>query len=151
MKVVIEVCETLQEDVITISCSKITQDVLALQRELQKKVGAKKEIVAYKNEVEYFIKLSDVLFFEVYDREVMLHTKDDVYRVKGKLYALEESLPTQFVQISKSALVNIMQVHSIDKSLGAGGVIAFENTHKQVSISRMYYKNLKEKLKGFRR
>jgi DNA-binding LytR/AlgR family response regulator len=62
------------------------------------------------------------------------------------LYELEELLPGFFMRISKSAILNTNQVYAINRNLAASSVIEFRNTHKQVYVSRNYYKPLKNKL-----
>ena len=62
------------------------------------------------------------------------------------LYELEELLPGQFMRVSKSAILNTSHVYSITKNLSSSSVVQFRNTHKQVYVSRMYYKPLKCKL-----
>ena len=60
-----------------------------------------------------------------------------------KLYELEEILPRKFVRISKSSIVNSDKIYSIQKNLTASSLIEFKNTHKQIYVSRSYYKLLK--------
>ncbi|WP_332525109.1 LytTR family DNA-binding domain-containing protein [Terrisporobacter sp.] len=43
--------------------------------------------------MEYYISLSDILFFETEENTMSAHTIDNVYQVKYKLYELEEILP----------------------------------------------------------
>ena len=68
------------------------------------------------------------------------------YQVKYKLYELEELLPRFFMRVSKSAILNTNHIYSINRNLTASSVVAFLNTHKQVYVSRYYYKPLISKL-----
>lgn len=70
----------------------------------------------------------------------------EIYQTRYKLYELEELLPGQFMRVSKSAILNTSHVYSITKNLSSSSVVQFRNTHKQVYVSRMYYKPLKCKL-----
>lgn len=65
---------------------------------------------------------------------------------KIQLYELEELLPGSFMRISKSAIVNTSHIYSISRNLTASSVVAFADTHKQVYVSRYYYKPLINKL-----
>lgn len=58
----------------------------------------------------------------------------------------EELLPRTFLRISKSAIVNTNKIYSIHRNLTASSLIAFQHTHKQIYVSRAYYKLLKNKL-----
>ncbi len=143
VKIILDVDEELDEDMIHIKCSELNQDILEIQEFIQKKMSKRKEITVYKDDAEFFIRLSEVLFFETFGREIILHTEKQIYTVKKKLYELEALLPDYFVRISKSAIVNVYAVYSVNRSMVANGVIEFRDTHKEVSISRSYYKNFK--------
>lgn len=88
----------------------------------------------------------DILFFETDGGMIYAHTVDDVFQTKYKLYELEELLPRTFLRISKSAIVNTDKIYSIHRNLTASSLIAFQHTHKEIYVSRSYYKLLKSKL-----
>lgn len=90
--------------------------------------------------------LDDILFFETDENGISAHTRTDAYQVKYKLYELEELLPRFFMRVSKSAILNTNHIYSINRNLTASSVVAFLNTHKQVYVSRYYYKPLIGKL-----
>ena len=75
---------------------------------------------------------------------VFAHTKKDMFSVCQKLYELENILPRSFMRISKSTIVNIQKIYSLSHSVSSH-LITFQDTHKQVYVSRMYYKILKER------
>jgi DNA-binding LytR/AlgR family response regulator len=62
------------------------------------------------------------------------------------LYELERNLPTYFARASKSVIVNIRAILSISRNLTGPSMVQFRASHKQISISRGYYKELKDKL-----
>ena len=104
------------------------------------------EISFFKENTEYFVKLSAVLFFETDGREVHAHTAAEVYRTPRRLYELEELLPKSFMRISKSTILNLQQVGSLERTLSAACTVSFANTHKQVYASRRYYPALRHRL-----
>ncbi len=69
-----------------------------------------------------------------------------VYKVRYKLYELEELLPEYFMRISKSTILNTNKIYSISKNLTASSIIEFQNTHKKAYVSRHYYKQLNLRL-----
>lgn len=77
---------------------------------------------------------------------INVHTADDIYETRYRLYELEEMLPGSFMRISKSAVVNTNRIYSISRGISASGIIQFEHTHKQLYVSRLYLKPLKQKL-----
>lgn len=105
------------------------------------------KIKFYKRNLEVFIDIFDVLFFETELDHISAHTKDDVFVVKAKLYELENMLPLDFKRVSKSTIINMTKVYAINRSITQPGVVLFKGTHKTTYISRMYFKKMKEELK----
>ena len=61
-------------------------------------------------------------------------------------YELEDMLGSDFLRISKSAIVNLNRIYAIRRNLAASSEISFQGTHKQIYVSRAYIKVLKERL-----
>lgn len=146
MKVKIEFDESLTENEILIRCASMDEEVQKLQRAISDIVLGSRKFVCYQDETEYYIPLDDILFFETESGRIRAHTRTQVYLTKLKLYELEELLPGSFMRVSKSAILNINHIYSITKNLTASSVVEFTDTHKQVYVSRYYYKPLKFKL-----
>lgn len=142
----IELDSNISEDKVIIRCNKMTKDIYELQNMISDFISKKQKIVFYKNNIEYYIDLSDILFFETEDNCINAHTRDNIYQVKYKLYELENILSNNFVRISKSTILNIDEIHSITKNLTSSSVVEFKNSHKKTYISRRYYKDLRYKL-----
>ncbi|MDO5294160.1 MAG: LytTR family DNA-binding domain-containing protein [bacterium] len=147
MRIRIEVDDQMEENEILIRCGKLMEEVYELQKLLTGTFSEKKEMVFYKEEKEYYIPLKEILFFETDPAGICAHTIKQMYQVKYKLYELEELLPRNFMRVSKSTILNIDRIYSITRNLTASSVVEFQNTHKQVYISRYYYKAVKEKIK----
>lgn len=146
MKVQIELVENLQEPIVTIRCANLDSKVTTLQQKISEICEQKPQILFYRDTKEYYFDVQDILFFETESNNVYAHTKDDVYRVKWKLYELETILPHQFLRISKSTIINSQHVFSIDRSFPSYHLVQFYKSHKQVYVSRMYFQPLKHKL-----
>lgn len=86
------------------------------------------------------------MFFETEGSTINVHTRDNIYRTKLKLYELEEMLPGNFMRVSKQAILNINKIYAIDKNISASSLVHFKDTHKQVYVSRYYFKPLKNRL-----
>ncbi|MEG0578156.1 MAG: LytTR family DNA-binding domain-containing protein, partial [Bacilli bacterium] len=71
------------------------------------------------------------------------HTIDNAYQVKYKLYELEEILTNNFMRVSKSTIVNIDYIYSIERNITSSSIVEFQNTHKKVYVSRYYYWTVK--------
>lgn len=146
MKIKIEFEENLQEEEIIIRCNSLTEKIQKIQKTLSEVENTKEKMILFKNETEYYLNLEDILFFETGLHGIEAHTIDNIFQCKFKLYELEEILPGSFMRISKSAILNTNKVYTINRNLTASSVIEFKNTHKQVYVSRNYYKPLKNKL-----
>ena len=146
MKIKIEFEENLQEEEIIIRCNSLTEKIQKIQKTLSEVENTKEKMILFKNETEYYLNLEDILFFETGLHRIEAHTIDNIFQCKFKLYELEEILPGSFMRISKSAILNTNKVYAINRNLTASSVIEFKNTHKQVYVSRNYYKPLKNKL-----
>lgn len=146
MKIRIEVDEKITEEEVTIRCRQLNSEVIKLQKLLEQAVVKSNQFVFFKGETEYYLQNEDILFFETDGGMIYAHTVDDVFQTKYKLYELEELLPRTFLRISKSAIVNTDKIYSIHRNLTASSLIAFQHTHKEIYVSRSYYKLLKSKL-----
>ena len=141
----IEMFEGVQEEVV-IRCREITPEIIRLQQLLSGNSDRSNQFLVYKGDTEYYLNVNDIIFFETEGNAVMAHTRDDVYETRRKLYELEELLGGRFQRISKSAIVNVDKVYSIKRNVTSSSAIEFQGTHKQIYVSRAYYKVLREKL-----
>lgn len=146
MKIKIEIDESLSEDEVLISCRGLTEQVTEIQKAVSEVVNTSKRFVFYRGNTEYYLALEEILFFETDGDGINAHTRDNIYQTKYKLYELEDLLPGCFMRISKSSIVNTNHIYSISRNLTASSVVAFAGTHKQVYVSRYYYKPLVNKL-----
>jgi len=146
MKLRIEVDNKINENEVIIRCSEFSEEVKNIQTMLQDMLAHNKSITFYKGDTEYYLSLEEILFFETEENGICAHTVDNIYNVKYKLYELEEFLPGYFMRVSKSTILNTNHIYSITHSISASSKVEFQNTHKQVYVSRYYYKPLKIKL-----
>ncbi len=149
MKFRIEIDENQIEPEIIVKCKVLSEEIIALQKALGNVNSQGQELVLFKDDTEFFMPADDVIFFETDGRLVNVHTVDNVYQTKLKLYGIEEMFPNKFMRVSKSALVNIKKIFSLTRGI-SGSYASFQGTVKTLYISRMYYKDLKEKLEESR-
>lgn len=146
MKIRIEVDNKIEENEVIIKCSELSEEVKDVQVFLNDMLSHKKRITFYRGDTEYYLSLEEILFFETKENGICAHTIDSIYDVKYKLYELEEFLPGCFMRVSKSAIINTNHIYSITRSISSSSKVEFQNTHKQIYVSRYYYKPLKIKL-----
>lgn len=146
VKIRIELVNDLEEDEVIIRCGRVDDTIQKIHRYILEQSSSGTKITFYKQNQEFYFPLDEVLFFETEGEHIYAHTVNDAYRIKYRLYELEEILPKNFVRAAKSTIVNIMQVYSITRDLTASSLIQFINSHKQVYVSRYYYRELRQRL-----
>lgn len=151
MKVRINIDENLIEDEIIIQCSKLDERIQKIYNSLMDITKGSQHLMLYKGNVEYYLPLERILFFETTEHCISAHTVDKVFETTYRLYELEEFLPGYFMRVSKSTILNTNHIYSISRNLTASSEVQFLNTHKQVYVSRHYYKTLKNRLEEKRK
>lgn len=146
MKLRLELDKSIEEEEVVIRCREMNGQIRQIQQALEDIAVAKHRFIFYKGNAEYYISLDQILFFETEEKIIFAHTANDMYQVKYRLYELEEFLPGHFMRVSKSTILNTEKVYAIRRNLTASSQVEFQNTHKQVFVSRSYYKPLKHKL-----
>ena len=146
MKVHIEVDSSMPEDEVLIRCGRADENIQNICRLLLENGSCEPSITFYKENMEFYFPLNNVLFFETDGEHIYAHTEDDAYLIKHRLYELENMLPRNFVRVSKSAIVNSTKVYSVARNIASASLIQFSGSHKQIYASRNYYKYLQQKL-----
>lgn len=146
MKIQIEIDASISEDVCTIHCQSVTPEILKIQDAINGILGNSGQFVCNKEDTEFYIPVKDILFFETAGDIIHVHTSSEVYTTGYRLYELEELLPSSFMRISKSTILNTGRVYSLTRNLTASSVITFHGTPKKVYVSRHYYHSLRQKL-----
>lgn len=86
-----------------------------------------------------------ILYFENRGNNVFCITQKDDYKIKDKLYSLEEILPKNyFCRISKSYIVNISSIKEIIPWFGGRLILRFINSQHEVEVSRRNVKSFKQ-------
>lgn len=146
MKFRIEIDENISDEEIVLYCRQIDEKVLELQRQLSGITQATGTLAVFKGETDYYLKYSEIIFLETDGGLVMVHTRDQIYATKQKLYELEEVLPFYFFRVSKSTILNTREIRCIHRNLTGASEVEFRGTVKKTYVSRSYYKPLTEKL-----
>lgn len=113
MKVKIVTDEELPADTVVIHCRDVDENILRLKRAAEAMGSA--DVAFFKGGKQFFPPLDSILFFETESNFLSAHTADDVFQVKAKLFELENTLPQKFVRVSKSAIVNVKHIYSVEK------------------------------------
>lgn len=146
MKIKIEIDENLSEEEIIIRCRELTDETIAVQKRISEAVSAGLKLTVTRGELEYYLHLNEILFFETAGSAVAVHTAGQIYETHLRLYELEELLPGSFLRVSKSTILNTGQIRSVRKNITGASEVEFSGTAKKAFVSRSYFKILTEKL-----
>jgi DNA-binding LytR/AlgR family response regulator len=147
MKIRIETDNDIKEPEIVIRGRNLDNETLRIQTAILDALSKTRKLELLRDGKEYYLSPESVLFFTAIDGKTHAHTPKNVYEVKQKLYELEETLPRSFVRAGKSVVIGSKYVLSISRNLAGPSTVQFRGTHKQIKVSRGYYKQLRDKLK----
>ena len=146
MKIRMEIDDCITDDEIIIRCKELNDEILSLQRHISEAVNQNMQLHVTKGDKDYFITLEEILFLETAGQMVAVHTSDDIYTTRQKMYELEELLPGRFMRVSKSTIINTRMIRSIHKNITGASEVEFAQTMKKAYVSRTYIKALMSKL-----
>ena len=107
--------------------------------------GKQRKMFFFKNEREYLFDISDVTYFETDGSKVIAHIGNEIYEIRYKLYELESmGYSKGFVRISKSVIVNINYVLSVEAEFSGNYELLLKDTRTRLTISRKYVKDFKK-------
>ncbi|MFD2672654.1 LytTR family DNA-binding domain-containing protein [Marinicrinis sediminis] len=97
------------------------------------------KIVGLRDEEYYVLSQDHILYFEAVDSHLLCHTADGVYRMKERLFQLEERLPgDRFIKVNRSYVVNIDNVSKIIPWFHRRLLLKFNDSKKEVEVSKNY-------------
>ena len=143
MKITIETPKEGEEDEIIVRCASLDDRLLNLISSLKKE---QTQLAGYLDDKIVQLALKDIYYFESVDNKVFAYSSKNVYEVHKKLYEIEEEYAhTDFLRISKSAIVNVAKIAYIRPLLNGRFEAKLKNDEK-IIISRQYVMELKKKL-----
>ena len=137
IKVRTNISSEFQDIEICINAPERNEIVQTLENELlSKSLKSIQQIVAMQDNDIFIINVSDIILF--FGENNFCKTKDGIYKIKERLYYLEEVLPTkEFVRISNSAIININHVKCFNTSIVGKIKVKFKDgTEEDVSKRR---------------
>lgn len=132
---------------ITIDAPELTEEVQNIINYISNINKKQSQIVADKDNKIYILELKDVICFFSKDKYNYVRTENGIYRIKMKLYELEDVLDkNDFIKISNSCIVNINQVECFDISILGTIVVKLKDDTKE-NVSKRNIKKVKQMLK----
>ena len=143
MQVLIRKVHNKEEEKVVLECVEMTKDFEDIKDYALMKGNI---LTGYIGDAAYQVGLSDVLYFEAVGEQVFAYTENEVYRVKVRLYEVEEQYRKyKFVRCSKSIIVNLTKIESFRPALDSRLYAKMKNG-EDIVVSRMYAKEIKKKI-----
>ncbi len=144
MKIQLIIDEKFQETEVQICAKEYNDQIERLMKQLQ--LAQKVTVLdGYLQQEIHMLKIKDIYFIYAEGSKVYLQTTEHEFESKRKLYELEEMLSNDFVRVSKSTLVNIDKIASIQMGrIGSTEIVLDDES--SVHVSRKYLKELKSRL-----
>ena len=94
----------------------------------------------------FFIDTDNIIFLEVFQKDLTIYTEEDEITSRISLgEAMERLDSSRFIQVSKSASVNISKIRRMEVAF-SGNYYAFLANDMKVTVSRRFVRCLKQKL-----
>ena len=108
-------------------------------------------LIGKKEEMQHILKPADIHYFHTEKDGVVAVTSEGSFKLKEKLYELEDILPSnKFIRLSKSVIANLHEMSRFEASFNGTLCVYFKSGAKEY-VSRTYVNAIKEALKMNRR
>ena len=135
MKVSVDISPEHTEPYAVIYTSQMTDEI---QRLLEVFGNSESPITALLNEEDLIIlQPKDIYMVRVENGDTVIYGKQQKYRSRKRLYELGQQLGKQFMQISKSTLINLSYMDSIEPGFSGTLLLKLRNGCKEY-VSRTY-------------
>ena len=102
------------------------------------------EIIGHNETQSVKLNPNEICCFSVIGEKVFAQKLSGEYRIKSRLFQLEEKLPENFVKINQSCIANIRMIERFDSSISGSLLVRFKNGTSDY-VSRRQMKKVKER------
>lgn len=143
MKVSIDISAEYKEPFAVIHTDKVTSEI---QRAVDMLGTNETPVTAFRNEEDIVVlKPDEIYMVRVEDGDTIIYGTKSRYRSRRRLYELSEQLGSKFMQISKTTLVNLSYMDSIEPGFSGTLLLKLKNGSKDY-VSRKYLPEFKKYL-----
>lgn len=139
------ISESIKEPYAVINSDELTPEIAALAREIAAFGNGRNVIIGNLDERMVIIEPEKIVLIRVESEKVYVVTEDETYRVGKRMYELLEVLGKEFMQVSKSAAINLSYLESVEPSFNGIMLLHMKNGEKEY-ISRKYVPGLRKYL-----
>ncbi len=145
MLVDMNISESIKEPYVVINSDELTPEIAELAREIAAFGNGRNVIIGNLDERMVIIEPEKIVLIRVESEKVYVVTEDETYRVGKRMYELLEVLGKEFMQVSKSAAINLSYLESVEPSFNGIMLLHMKNGEKEY-ISRKYVPGLRKYL-----
>ena len=143
MKVTVDISHEYKEPYAVIHTDKITEEI---QRIIDNFQVNEAPITALQNEEDMIVlQPNEIYMVRVESGDTMIYGAKNKYRSRKRLYELSAQLGSQFMQISKSTLINLSYMDSIEPGFSGTLLLKLKNGSSDY-VSRTYLPAFKKYL-----
>lgn len=139
------ISESIKEPYVVINSDELTPEIAALAREIAAFGNGRNVIIGNLDERMVIIEPEKIVLIRVESEKVYVVTEDETYRVGKRMYELLEVLGKEFMQVSKSAAINLSYLKSVEPTFNGIMLLHMKNGEKEY-ISRKYVPGLRKYL-----
>ncbi len=144
MRIEINVSPDIKEPYAVINTNCVTAEISGIAEALGK-VGNSAPIIGYIKDRMVILDAKEISLIRVENEKVYASCKKEVYSVNKRMYELLEILGPDFMQVSKSACINLKFLESVEPSFNGVMLLYLKDGEKEY-ISRKFVPKLKEYL-----
>lgn len=149
MKVSVDIDSRFEETKVNIECKEMDDSIKSIVDFI--KGQDTRFLLGRDGDMQHILKPADIHYFHTKNDTVAAVTAKGEFRLKEKLYELEEILPpSQFIRLSKSVIANLEELSRFEASFNGTLCVYFKSGAKEY-VSRNYVHAIKESLKMNRR
>ena len=147
IKISTHISSEFKEPEIIINAAELTEEIQELITYISNINSTPSQIIGDKNNKMYFINIEHIVCIFSKEKYNYVRTKEGIYRIKYKLYELEEILNKKdFIRISNSCIININQVENFDISI-LGTILVNLKDKSQEAVSKRNIVQIRKLLK----
>ena len=106
--------------------------------------GETTELMGFQGDTAVVLDYESVCRFTVEQEKIYACCTDGVYRIKRRLYQIEQQAPAYFVKIHQSCLANVHQIARFEAAFSGALRVVFKNGDVDY-VSRRQLKQVKER------
>lgn len=147
IKINTNISNEFKETSITINAPELNENLQNIIKYISNINEVPSQIIANKNNEIYFLDLKNIICFFSKDKYVYARSETDTYRVKYKLYEIEELFcKNDFIRISNSCIININQIECFDTSIIGSVIVKMKDKTKE-NVSKRNISRIMKMLK----